>query len=55
MKDLNTTEVLDFIVETVKDYLPKLAAAIFTLVLGWWIINKIVKWFRKMVSVLIFY
>ncbi|MFT5952406.1 MAG: small conductance mechanosensitive channel [Bacteroidia bacterium] len=39
---------VNYLTELGETYLPKVAAAILTLVIGWWLISRINRWFKKM-------
>jgi small conductance mechanosensitive channel len=38
---------VNYLTDLGETYLPKVAAAIFTLVIGWWIVTRINRWFKK--------
>ena len=41
---------VNYLTELGEVYLPKVAAAIFTFIIGWWLIGRLNKWFRKLLQ-----
>ncbi|PCJ65580.1 MAG: mechanosensitive ion channel protein [Bacteroidetes bacterium] len=48
MENINVENFLKYVKDLVLDYLPDLAAAIVTLIIGWWIIGQVNKWCNRL-------